>query len=112
MITITPQMRVFVGVEPIDFRKGIDGIAQICRTTFGADPFSGAVFVFRNRRGTTVKILVYDGQGFWLMTKRLSTGRFKWWPDRAELCARELSVLLFNGHPQGAKFQQEWRRVS
>jgi transposase len=59
-------MRILVAVEPADFRKGIDGLAGLCRQALKSDPFSGAIFVFRNRRGTAVKLLVYDSQGFWL----------------------------------------------
>ena len=64
MIQITPQMRILVAVHPADFRKGIDGLAQLCRAVLQQDPFSGALFVFRNRRATSIKVLVYDGQGF------------------------------------------------
>lgn len=117
MIQITPQMRILLGVEPADFRKGIDGLAGLCRQALKADPFSGAVFVFRNRRATAVKILVYDGQGFWLMQKRLSRGRFRWWPERGggetkKLEAHELQLLLYNGNPSAAEAQPVWRRVS
>jgi transposase len=63
MLQITPQMRVLVAVEPVDGRKGIDSLAQLCRQKLAADPFSGCVFVFRTRSGTTLKVLVYDGQG-------------------------------------------------
>ena len=66
MIQITPQMRVLVAVEPADFRRGIDGLARVCREALRSDPFSGSVFVFHNRRKTAVKVLTYDGQGFWL----------------------------------------------
>jgi transposase len=62
VIQITPQMRVLVAVAAADFRCGIDGLAQLCRTALGTDPFTGTVFVFRNRRGTALKLLVYDGQ--------------------------------------------------
>ena len=72
MIQLTPQMRILVAVEPADFRCGIDGLARLCRSRLGEDPFSGAVFVFRNRKGTAIKSLVYDGQGYWLLYKRLS----------------------------------------
>ena len=84
LIQITPQLRILVAVEAIDGRKGIDSIAQLCREKLDADPFSGCLFIFRSRRGTAIKLLAYDGQGFWLATKRLSKGRFKWWPTGSE----------------------------
>src|SRR4051812_24134653 len=70
MLQITPQMKVLVAVEPADFRRGIDGLARHCKETLRHDPFAGAVFVFRNRKATALKLLVYDGQGFWLCHKR------------------------------------------
>lgn len=117
MIQITPQMRILVAVEPVDFRRGIDGLARVCREALRADPYSGALFVFRNRRGTAVKILVYDTQGFWLCHKRLSRNRFYYWPTSAgdgpkRLAAHELQVLLAGGDPAGAKAAPVWRRLS
>jgi transposase len=116
MIQITPQMRVLVAIEPADFRCGIDGLARVCRSALKSDPFSGAIFVFRNRRRKAIKILVYDGQGFWLCQKRLSQGRFLYWPTRAgeavsSLQAHELQVLLSAGDPSGTKAAPLWRRV-
>ena len=81
MLQLTPQSRIFVALAPVDFRKGIDGLAALCRRAFGHNPLDGAIYVFRNRRGTTLKLLCYDGQGYWLCTKRLSTGRLHWWPQ-------------------------------
>jgi transposase len=81
MLQITPHMKILVAVEPADFRRGIDSLARLCRESLGQDPFAGAVFVFRNRRATALKVLVYDGQGFWLCHKRLSQGRFQTNPD-------------------------------
>jgi len=66
MIQITAHMRILLAVEAVDFRKGIDGLAGVCRQVLDSDPFSGYLFIFGNRRGTSIKILVYDGQGFWL----------------------------------------------
>ena len=114
MLQIVPQMKIYLGHQPLDFRKGIDGIAGYCRNVLGQDPFSGAIFVFRNRAGTALKILVYDGQGYWLCHKRLSTGHLKWWPEKKErqlstVGARELQILLWNGEPNGAKFAKQWR---
>ena len=115
MIQITPHMRIWVAVEPIDFRSGIDGLAGICRHRLAAEPFSGGLFVFRNRAGTSIKILVYDGQGFWLCQKRLSTGRFAFWPDGATpiqaLEAHELQVLLMGGDPAQTHAAPAWRRL-
>lgn len=111
MIQITPQMRVLVASSPVDFRKGIDGLAQVCRAELKAEPFSGALFVFRSRSGKCIKILVYDGQGFWLCQKRLSRGRFKHWPtsDTKELAAHELTLLLAGGDPASTKVAEQWR---
>jgi transposase len=117
MIQITPQMRVLVAIEPVDFRRGIDGLARVCRTALKADPFSGTVFVFRNRRRTSVRLLVYDGQGFWLAYKRLSTGKFRWWPSSADgastaLAAHQLHVLLSAGDPESTRAAADWRPVT
>ncbi len=117
MIQITPQMRILVAVEPVDFRRGIDGLARVCREVLEADPFSGGLFVFRNRRGTAVKILVYDTQGFWLCHKRLSRGRFRFWPASETggskgLAAHELQVLLVAGNPAEAKAAPVWRQLN
>jgi len=72
LIQITPQLRILVAIEPIDGRKGIDSLAQLCREKLDADPFSGCLFLFRSRSRKSIRILAYDGQGFWLATKRLS----------------------------------------
>ena len=81
MIQITAQMRVLVAIEPVDGRKGIDGLVRLCQDKLAEDPFSGCVFVFRSRGGTAIRLLNYDGQGYWLAQKRLSKGRFIWWPE-------------------------------
>lgn len=117
MLQITPQMRILVCVEPVDFRNGIDGLVQVCRAALGEDPLRGAVFAFRNRRSTSVKVLAYDGQGFWLCQKRLSQGRFRWWPSHdsqksKKLAAHELHVLLSAGDPTATKAPAAWRPVS
>ena len=115
MIQITPQMRVVVAVEPADFRRGIDGLARLCKEVLKHDPQSGWVFVFRNRRATAVKVLVYDGQGFWLCYKRLSSGKFRWWPSHAKaattLSAHQLQVLLSAGNPEATQAAPAWRPV-
>ena len=117
MIQITPQMKILVAIEPIDFRCGIDGLCRICRSVMESDPFSGYVFVFRNRRRTSIKILMYDGQGFWLCQKRLSSGRFQWFPRQEHgqlttVAVHELQLLLWNGNPGGACVAPPWKKIT
>ena len=64
MIQVTPRMEIWLAVEAVDFRRGIDGLARLCQEVLKADPFSGTLFVFRNKRGTSIKVISYDGQGF------------------------------------------------
>ncbi len=117
MIQLPPQLTILLAYEPVDFRQGIDRLAALCRNRFDHDPFSGTLFLFRNRRATALKLLVYDGNGFWLCIKRFSKGRLAWWPPAATsaplhpLAAHQLSVLLMNGHPELARFQEPWRKL-
>ena len=103
MIQLTPHMRILVAKDPLDFRKGIDGTAAICRAVLAESPMKGTLFVFRNRAGTMVRLLIYDGQGFWLATKRLSAGRFRFWKGfvsgeaSMQVAAHQLHVLLAGG---------------
>lgn len=113
MIALAPGQRILVAVEPADFRKGIDGLAQLARAALAAEPFSGTVFVFRNRRGTAIKCLYYDGQGFWCCHKRLSRGRFRFWPGGPSggkaLEPHELQLLCWAGDFAAAKVPAAWR---
>jgi transposase len=117
MIQLTPQMRLLVALAPVDFRRGIDGLCRLCREVLTSDPFSGTVFVFRNQRGTGLKILAYDGQGYWLCQKRFSQGKLQHWPSggdgvQRELLAHELAVLLMGGDPSRTHAAPQWRRVA
>lgn len=116
MIQITPQMRILLAVEPVDFRKGIDGLAALCRQALASDPLAGTLFVFCSRRGHALKCLTYDGQGFWLLQKRLSQGRFQGWPKTGSspsvrLEPHQLHLLLWNGDPSQAVAAPMWRAV-
>jgi len=116
MIAVTPHMRVLVAVEPVDFRKGIDGLACHCRKVLAVNPLSGAVFVFRNRRRTGLRLLVYDGQGFWLAYKRLSSGTFRSWPSGSSsvrpIRAHQLHVLTSAGDAESARAAEPWRSIT
>jgi transposase len=115
MIQLTPQMRIFASKDPVDFRCGIDGLSRICREKLKADPFSGYVFIFRNRIFKSIKILVYDGQGFWLLQKRLSKGSYKWWPsgetESIKVDILKLQLLLWNAKPESAKYSPMWKEI-
>ena len=100
MITLPPGVRVLVWPAPVDFRRGMDSLAALVQVTLRLDPFAGDVFVFRSRRPDRVKLLLYDGTGLILITKRLEAGRFKWPPVTdgvVRLSALQLSVRLALG---------------
>jgi transposase len=115
MIQFVPQLKILLACEPVDFRKGIDSLAALCKGQLDQDPLSGVMFVFRNRSGTALKVLTYDGRGYWLCLRRFSRGIIRWWPDTDKplhaLQAQELAVLLYNGLPDRADFADEWRSI-
>jgi hypothetical protein len=115
-IQIAPHMKILLAIEAVDFRKGIDGLCRVCRVILKSDPFSGYLFLFRNKRCTSIKILMYDGQGFWLCRRRLSQGRFYWWPNikggrLTHLAVHELQMLIRNGDPKSGKVAPLWREI-
>ena len=119
MIQITSQTKILLAIEPVDFRKGIDGLAAVCRARLKQDPLSGIMFIFRNRRGTSIKVLMYDGQGFWLCIKRLSKGKLTWWPGQhtrnentlMQLAAYQLQLLLWNADLDSVKQPEIWKPI-
>jgi len=119
MIQVTPQTRILIAKEPLDFRKGIDGTAATCRRVLEESPMTGTLFVFRNRVGTMIRLLLYDGQGFWIATKRMSAGRFRFWqgfePEDASMriAAHQLHVLLVGGDwTRTPKAVPDWKKVA
>jgi len=116
MIHITAQMRVLVAIEAVDGRKGIDSLVRVCQEKLSEDPITGCVFVFRSRRGTSIRLLSYDGQGYWLAQKRLSQGRFRWWPESNSpakaLESYEAQLLMAAGDVSRVRAAPMWRRVS
>lgn len=114
MLQITPHHRLLLAVTPADFRAGIDGLAALCRKVLEEDPFNGTLFVFTNKRRTGVKILVYDGKGFWLCHRRFSSGRLAWWPSPQEVSSfcvnpSQLQILLSQGNPLNVSTPPDWR---
>ena len=105
MIGPTGAVRVLLATKPVDFRKGAEGLTALVRETMGADPFSGAVYVFRAKRADRIKLVFWDGTGLCLVAKRLEEGRFRWPKIQdgvVRLTGAELSALL-----EGL----DWRRV-
>lgn len=100
MISITPAHKIYIACQPVDFRLGIDGYAARCRSQLQLNPFSGHCFIFRNKRRTAIKVLLYDGSGFWLCHKRLSKGQFKQWPSQVN------QVVLIDPKQLGHLLQQ------
>jgi transposase len=97
VILVPPGVRILLAAQPVDFRKGMDGLAALVQQALRADPFAGDVFIFRARRADRVKILVFDGTGLVLYAKRLEAGRFCW-PSPADgvvrLTGAQLATLL------------------
>ncbi len=98
MILLTHETRILLCITPADFRSGIDGFVALCQNTLALQPRDGSVIVFINRARTMIRALCYDGNGYWLMTKRLSKGRFTGWPSGqralSHTSARELRIIL------------------
>lgn len=80
MINVPAGARVLLATRPVDFRKGAHGLAALAQEVLAADPFSGAVIVYRAKRGDRVKILVWDTSGLVLIWKQLQHGSFRWPP--------------------------------
>ena len=105
MIGPGADARVLVATRPVDFRKGADSLAALVKAEYGADPFSGVVYVFRAKRADRIKLLWWDGTGLWLMAKRLEQGAFRW-PAIQDGVIR-LTSAQFGALVEGL----DWRRV-
>lgn len=100
MIRLTRETKIQLALKPVDFRRQIDGLVALCENQLKQDPHGGILFVFINRIHTMIRLLMYDRNGYWLATKRLSRGRFQGWPTSgSSLCeveAARLAHLLKN----------------
>jgi len=91
MLSFTGSLKVFVALEPIDMRKGFEGLYAAVSERLKADVRSGALFAFTNKKRTRLKIIYWDKTGLWLMTKRLEKGTFSW-PRSVELQATRIGL--------------------
>ena len=114
MFGLTTATRIFVAANPIDMRKGFDGLFGLVRDSLAEDPLSGHLFLFTNRQHTRLKALVFDGSGLWVCSKRLEKGRFAWpvtQPGQSRITLRpgELALLL-NGIDLAQTKPRAWFR--
>jgi hypothetical protein len=122
MLQLNPQSIIYIASIPVDFRKGIDTLAFVCRELIQIDPLEGAMFLFYNKARNCIKILAHDGQGFWLCSKRLSSGKFQALPDKYSsidgsnnsyrICYRVMQVLINNGDARFVRFAKNWRKIT
>jgi transposase len=114
MFGLGPATRIYLGVEPIDMRKGFEGLHGLVRDHLGHDPLSGHLFLFTNRTRTRLKALFWDGSGLWVCAKRLERGRFRW-PEKTSahsvsMRPEELAMLVSGMDLKQAAPRRGWLR--
>lgn len=117
MFMLPASVRIYVAAEAVDLRRGFDGLSAATRSVIGADPLSGHVFCFINRRKNRIKLLLWDRSGFLIVYKRLERGSFALAGGPApghrhvEVDAGELALLLEGIDLRGARRQRRWTRL-
>lgn len=117
MLSLPSPVKIFLCAEPVDLRRSFDGLASIARDGLGQDPLSGDWFVFRNRRGDRIKILMWDRDGLLLVYKRLEEGCFRFPAPPADaksvrVTTQELSLLLWGIDPSSVTRQKRYVRTA
>lgn len=116
MLTLPSSVRIYVAAEPVDLRRGFDGLAATTRSLMGKNPMNGHVFVFVNRRKNRMKLLVWDRTGWLLVYKRLERGTFELPKEpetgsrHVEVDAGELGLMLEGLDLRGARRRKRWYR--
>jgi len=115
MLMLPPSVKIYLAVEPIDMRKGVDALANVVRNALRQEPMSGHFFVFRGRQGHMLRILFWDRTGWALYAKRLEKGRFHL-PvtvadnaQRVEMESADLALMLEGIDLAGARRNKRWR---
>lgn len=111
MLSLPPSVRIYLAAGATDLRRSIDGLSALVREGLGLDPLSGHLFLFRNRRGDRLKVLVWDRSGFWVLYKRLERGTFAWPAEDTgvpfEMRGTDL-MLLLSGIDLGSTRRRRW----
>jgi transposase len=114
MLSLPPSVRIFACLQPADMRRSFDGLSAMVSQVLQADPQSGHLFVFRNRRGDRMKILYWDRDGFALWYKRLEEGTFRFpavsGTNNVEWTSAELALVLEGIDVHDARRQKRYRR--
>jgi hypothetical protein len=115
MIHVSPNATIYVVSTPVSFTGRLKSTLGICRDLLQIEPMDGCYIVFRNRSGTMLRVVLYDGDGFWLCEKTFSKGSIRTWFDGegiTQVSARELSVLLWRGDLQKVQFPEFWKKMT
>jgi len=116
MLTLPPSVRIYLAPGATDLRRSVDGLGALTRDRLGLDPLTGHLFLFRNRRGDRLKILVWDRSGFWVLYKRLERGTFAWPAEEPatpfEMRASELALLLSGVDVSATRRRRWYERVA
>jgi len=115
MLSVPETVPIFVCMQPTDMRKGFDGLSGIVRGAFGADPLDGSLYLFVNRRRDRIKILHFDGSGYWLYYKLLEAGTFEviYSEDaRVQIDSTQLAMLLGGASLVGARRRKRYHHAS
>jgi len=113
-IQIANHTKIFICLEPLDFRNGFNGTEAACRLHINQNPLEGGVFVFINRYRTMIRLYLFDGHGEWLVTKRVAKGRFHWWKEESnlsEIMIEHVHFLLRGGDPKTVRLPTPWKKL-
>lgn len=111
MITVSHSQKIFVAMEPLDFRKGFNGTAGACRKLCEGSHLTGALFLFVNRNKTMMRCYSFDGHGEILLIKRIAKGKFKWWQENPEkVNPADIASVLAGAGPIKS-FPKPWKPV-
>ena len=110
MLNLASGISIFVYTVPTDMRKGVNGLSGIVRSEFKADPTNGSLFIFINRHRDRMKILHFDGGGFWLYYRVLEAGTFEALPAEGNQCALQIDATQLSMLLAGVSLQSSQHR--